>query len=237
MNKKGFICIGIIFLFISTVLSGCLQSPTYQGRQPICHLSLSADGSKLLSVSGGLPCTSSAGKGYGLHVWNTTSGELIWSECPSDFADISVDVSILYDAYLSPRGEYFVKHPSMIYNSFSGELIGELHGYYKAWSADGGIIATQVIDFGDIRLYSTPDFTSFKTVKVGEIVSFLTLSPNGTKLAFMSRITKKGPYPISVIDFSAENTTCIWNTTNEDIGKLVWSKDIIKLVRFVQCCP
>jgi len=203
--KKEFICMGIIFLFISTMLSGCLQSPTYQGRQPIEYLSLSSDGSRLLSISGDHNIVGNKPI-YDYIVWDTSSGEILWNETL-----MGVSQPIL----LSPNGKYLIKPENHSIYSINGEIIAEYTGQYLGWSDDRFFTEEN----SSIYVWDAINFTKIKTITFEGSENIISISPS-----MFAAIREKETPIISIIDISSENATYLWNMTLNRIKTPSWAK-------------
>jgi WD40 repeat protein len=236
MKEKIVVLIAVI-LFLSISFAGCLSQYTKNERRPIAYLSLSSDGTRLLSVT----FTDSISlknhtqqQGADLQILDTISGENIWSEFPVyeyDYRSISTSKAII-----SPYGNYYVKDepisPTEIYNASSGILVTNLSGSFVGWFPNERIITleptyTYVQSPQEIIIWNGKNFNEIIAFSLEWIASseHLTLSPDGKKLVFFSMNTNQ----LSALDISNENTSYLWNTSlseeNNNINHLKWSAD------------
>lgn len=240
-SKKEIALVVVIIVSLEIFFSGCIQPSTYQGRRPIWHLSLSDDGSRVLSITEDSfhisPINGNITRGRDLQVWDTRTGELLWSEYPAKFSkewEYDSVHGFQEEAYLSPDGKYIIKKNSSVYNVSSGEVVANLLGYYKDWTVNNKFIVTA--EYNNIHIWDATNFSKIRTISINKSIYEVyaaAISPDGNKLCYITR-SEKGSYIISMVDISSEDIRCLWNRTiNNSIGDLSWSNnaDSIQMVR------
>jgi uncharacterized protein with WD repeat len=210
-TKRQCIVIGIIFLLIVIVFSGC-TSHNKDERGWIRYLSYSSDGTKLISVTyyNEVYYNNTIYAGCSdFQIWNTSSGENIWSEFPS-YKEI---------ALFSPDGKYFIISNTTIYD-ITGEIKTQLDSNgtdFIDWSSNGNFILTYKYLYDEpclLKIWDGKNFSlkySFALVNQKYLES-ITISPDGTKIAYIN----KDPFEslnhvISVIDIAGGTFTNLWN--------------------------
>ena len=217
--KVFYVLFAIIIMLLPLIFGFGPISETITQRGSVIHLSLSADGSILISVADYEYFTPDEKK-VDFQIWDTNSGEVIWSEYPSDkhFAYISPDGKYYYTGYTTYDG---------IYNVSDGSKIINITTYTSYWSTNGKIFINSGSDPNKINIWNTDDFTLDRTTYWEGFEYNSVFSPDGSQTLIFTYGTTSDL--ISLIDISSDNITYVWNETFENDGinvqSLQWSKN------------
>jgi len=234
-NKKvNIFCIvlAILLIILPVYLIWPSISPTYMDRQPIQQFHLSSNGTRLLSISGGMPLVPI--KKYSLNyvfdyiIWNTTSGNIIWNRTLSNYYSAKT-FSYYYDAKISPDGRYFINiENNTIASIESGETVAHFSGTYYDWTENGKYFVT--VEDKQIYIWNATNFTKIKTIPINETIRRIALFPDESKL--IVEIHKQTQNSLQIIDVLSGNLTYLYNysgNTGYNIQYLTLSKDENKL--------
>jgi hypothetical protein len=234
-KKENIFCIilAILLIILPVYTIWPSISPTYMDRQPTIQLHLSSDGTKLLSISGGMPLVPV--KKYQLHyvydyiIWNTTSGKIIWNTTVSNYQNPKTYLDYYY-ATISPDGRYFINidNNSLIAIE-SGETNVYFSGTYYDWTGNGKYFVT--MEDQQITIWNAMNFTKIKMIPINGKVGKITLSQDGSKL--FVEIHTQTQSSLQLIDVLFGNSTSLYNYTGSgwayNIKYLTLSKDGNKL--------
>jgi hypothetical protein len=223
-----YVIFAVLIVVLPIIVGWPMLSPTYTGRQPIRQLHLSFDGSRLVSISGGMHLASEETHDYNQiydHIiWNTSSGKIIWNETTPDY----------FDTKISPNGEYSISSMSnSIISVTSGENIINFSGTYYDWSANGNFFVT--INENLVNIWNATNFSIMKTIPMHGSVRKIALSPDGSRLAVDVHEQKQNS--LLLINVSSENSTAFYNYSEYsvyNIQYLSWPKngDELQMVKY-----
>lgn len=237
MKKTGLMMLIITIVLLGILLSGCTSNEHIEfDRRSIAHLSLSSDGSKLISVTdtNNIPQRNNALiTGADLQIWDTTTGENILTEFP-----VFSNSSYSYPPnkpIISPNGEYYVLDeswsPTRINYTSTGTAATIINGRFVKWLPNERII-TMNTQYSSPQqnyiIWNSTDFTEIINVTTYIIkdIKQISMSPDNSKIVFFSWSDNE----ISVIDISNKNTIYLWNTSLYSleynlVSHLKWSSD------------
>lgn len=235
-NKKvNIFCIvlAILLIILPVYTIWPSVSPTYMDRQPIQYLHLSSNGTRLLSISGGMPLVSVKNRPnydrFDYIIWNTTTGKILWNTSLSNYYHPE---TILYyqDAIISPDGRYFINiGNNSIISIESGEIITHFSGVYYYWTGNGKYFVT--VEDQQITIWNATNFTKIKTIPINEKVGKIALSQDESKLFI--EIHTQTQSSLQLIDVLSGNSTYLYNYSGNgwayNIKYLTLSKDGNKL--------